>query len=491
MKRLVPSIALAVSAFVSAAALPAEDVARTDVFISGRDGYHTYRIPAVIVTRAGTVLAFCEGRKTGRGDHGDLDLLVKRSEDKGKSWSRQEIVHEEGGDAKITIGNPCPVVDGSTGTIWLPFCRDNDDVFLTHSTDDGRTWSQPLDITREVKHPNWGWYATGPGVGIQLTRGPHAGRLVIPCDHRVGKEARDQWNTRGHSHVIYSDDHGKTWRRGEPTAPSMNECQVVELADGRLMLNMRSYRGKKCRAVATSADGGATWSEPVDHAALIEPVCQASFLRYDEKRLLFSNPASETTRHRLTVRLSEDEGKTWPVSRLLHAGPSAYSCLTVLPDGSIGCLYEAGEKDPYERLIFARFGLQWLTQGQQADQEVACEYGAGSREALLAALEQAVRQKSLEAFLRLTHWTSLSAATQANLKATRPGSFGFAKPTFRVEPIAEAEMQPLKIGEQQYVWNVDLLGQIVIADEGTDDRFSMPFGRKDGCFYLASRIRER
>jgi hypothetical protein len=254
---------------------------------------------------------------------------------------------------------------------------------------------------------------------------------------------------------------------------------------------MRSYRGKKRRAVATSDDGGVTWSVPVDDPALIESVCQASFLRLDEKRLLFSNPASETTRHQLTVRLSDDAGKTWPVSRVLHAGPSAYSCLTVLPDGSIGCLYEGGEKDAYERLIFARFNADWLTEGQQEESAATCDYGANSQDALLAALAQAVRDQNKDAFLRLTHWTSLSATTQSNLKATTPGSFSYKKPTYRVAPMPDEEKRPLKVVDQNYVWNVDVLGKIVIADDGTENELSMPFGRKDGCYYLASRIRER
>lgn len=148
----------------------------------------------------------------------------------------------------------------------------------------------------------------------------------------------------------------------------MNECTVAELSGGRLMLNMRSYRGRHLRAVAVSGDGGETWSTPVDDPVLVEPVCQASLLRYTAEaegggnRMLFSNPASER-REKMTVRLSYDEGKTWPVAKLLHAGPSAYSCLTALPDGCAGCLYEGGEADPYETIRFARFNLEWLTDG--------------------------------------------------------------------------------------------------------------------------------
>ncbi|MGH7201459.1 MAG: sialidase family protein [Planctomycetaceae bacterium] len=359
-------LGLAPLLFVMAAAAAAADVVKTAVFTSGEEGYHTFRIPSLITTPNGTLLAICEGRKSSRADHGDIDLVLKRSTDGGKTWSALERIYEEGGDAAVTIGNPCPVIDQSTGTIWLPFTRDNDGVFVTHSTDDGRTWSTPVHITAAVKEPDWTWYATGPGVGIQLTLGPHTGRLVIPCDHRV-PGPRDPKIT-GRSHVIYSDDHGRTWQLGEPTELAMNECQVVQRADGTLLLNMRSYRGRGCRAVSISDDGGETWSDCRDAPALIDPVCQASFLRdappgedgSDKQRLLFSNPASTSSRHRLTVRMSLDDGRSWPISRLLHEGPAAYSCLTVLPDGDIGCLYEAGEKSPYETLTFARFSPAWL-----------------------------------------------------------------------------------------------------------------------------------
>lgn len=341
-----------------------------DVYVSGRDGYHTYRIPAAIATPSGALLAFCEGRKTSSRDHGDIDLLVKRSEDGGRTWSRQQIVYEEGGTAEITIGNPCPVVDRERGTIWLPFCRDNRHVLVTHSRDDGRTWSWPVEITPHVKRPDWGWVATGPGAGIQITGGPHRGRLVIPCDHGTTAAGRPVKR----SHVFLSDDHGRSWRLGGVVADHTDECQVVETADGRLMINMRNYwerdggrpeRGGM-RAIAFSADGGESWSDVEFDPALVEPVCQASLLRYSlaalhgRNRLLFSNPADRDQRVRLKVRLSYDEGKSWPVARTLHEGPAAYSSLVVLADGTIGCLYERGEKSPYETITFARFNLEWL-----------------------------------------------------------------------------------------------------------------------------------
>jgi len=179
-RRLIAACTLAVliAGAAGVAARAEEAPSHLDVYTSGQDGYHTYRIPAIVLTTEGTLLAFCEGRKTGRGDHGDLDLVLRRSTDGGKTWEPMQLVYEEGGTAKITIGNPCPVVDRTTRTVWLPFCRNNDRVLLTHSTDDGKTWAEPVEITENVKRPEWGWYATGPGHGIQLS----GGRLVIPCD---------------------------------------------------------------------------------------------------------------------------------------------------------------------------------------------------------------------------------------------------------------------------------------------------------------------
>jgi len=200
-----------------------------------------------------------------------------------------------------------------------------------------------------------------------LTRGPWKGRLLIPCDHSlVLPDDPDGYN----SHVIYSDDHGRTWRLGGVIRPAVNECQVVELSDGTLLLNMRNYdRSRTTRALATSADGGITWSAVRHDPVLLEPICQASLLRYasrppdDRDRLLFSNPAhaEPSQRRDLTVRMSDDGGKTWPVSRLLWPGPAAYSCLAVLPDGGLACLFEAGAKHPYERITLARFTRDWLT----------------------------------------------------------------------------------------------------------------------------------
>src|SRR5262249_43969158 len=162
--RLATALCLLFGPCVTGRLRGADAPARTDLFVSGKEGYPTFRIPSLLVTPKGTLLAFCEGRKTGRDDHGDIDLVMKRSPDGGKTWGPLTLVHEEGGTAKITIGNPCPVVDRPSGVVWLTFTRNNDDVFVTTSRDDGKSWSKPEKITAQVKKPGWTWYATGPGV---------------------------------------------------------------------------------------------------------------------------------------------------------------------------------------------------------------------------------------------------------------------------------------------------------------------------------------
>ncbi len=358
------------------AATPTNHLEQADVFTAGTDGYHTYRIPAVVVSKQGSVLAFCEGRKNSRSDSGKIDMLVKRSSDGGRTWGTQQLIWADG---ENVCGNPSPVVDQTTGDIWLllTWNRGEDDghkiqagkgldtrrVFVTRSSDDGVTWVKPREITEAVKKPHWRWYATGPVNGIQLTRGAHKGRLVIPSDH---SDHSDPAKHYFRAHVIYSDDHGQTWQLGGVADEKTNESTVVERADGSLLDNMRSYHGQHCRAIATSQDGGLTWSPVTLVPALVEPVCQASILRCswpDAGKpgvVLFSNPAS-TKRENMTVRLSYDDGATWPVNRTLYAGPSAYSCLVLLPNGTVGCLYECGVKNAYEKIVLARFPVSWLT----------------------------------------------------------------------------------------------------------------------------------
>ena len=355
------------------------------VFSAGAGGYHTFRIPALLPTISGVLLAFCEGRRMGRGDSGAIDLVLKRSTDSGKTWSGLRVVWSDGPN---TCGNPCPVVDIRTGRILLPMTWNPGEdhgrelhlgtgkgtrrVFLAYSDDDGKTWSSVREITAQTKRQDWWWYATGPGGAIQIRNGEHSGRIVVPANHT---SARDGYA----AHSILSDDGGKNWRASSVIAPACNESQVVELTDGRLMMNSRSQSFTNeertgYRAIAFSSDGGETWTVPEPDAHLGDPQVQASLIRYSwpgdgaRGRLLFSNPAPPVSRERgkrvrMTVRSSLDDGQTWPVQRLIHEGPAAYSCLARLHDGSVGLLYEAGVEDPYEAIQLARFSISWLEGG--------------------------------------------------------------------------------------------------------------------------------
>lgn len=352
---------------------------QTHLWQGGKDGYHTYRIPALVVTIQGSVLAFCEGRRHGLSDSGEIDMLIKRSSDGAVTWSDQQVVWR---NENSTCGNPSPVVDRVTSVAWLLMTwnraddneaqiidqtsKDSRRVFVTFSADDGASWAPPREITADVKKSNWTWYATGPGAGIQIEHGAHAGRLVIPCDHI------EACTKHYYAHVIYSDDHGKTWQLGGSTRQhQVNECEAVELTGGRLMLNMRNYdRARTRRQVAFSNDGGMTWHDQHFDEVLVEPICQASIRRYawpqdGEGVILFSNPASSAGRQRMTVRASLDEGETWSAQLILHEGPSAYSDLAVLPDKTIACLYGCGEQDPYERITLSLFDLASIDRSQE------------------------------------------------------------------------------------------------------------------------------
>lgn len=350
---------------VVATCCPAEEPIATLVFQSGTEGYDTFRIPATIRTPS-RLLAFCEGRLTGSGDSGEIDLVLKHSEDGGTLWSPLAVVVHDPG---FTCGNPAPVYVADSGEVVLLWTRNgamaseerilkgNDPprtVWVTRSKDEGATWSAAIEITATASRPEWRWYATGPCHGIQL----ESGRLLIPANHSLGPDQRD-W----YSHAIYSDDQGKTWSIGGVHQGYTNESAVAELADGRVYQNMRSYTGEHCRRVAYSADGGLTWSEDQSDPALVEPVCQGSVLSDSASPLLlFSNPAS-TKREKMTVRGSVDGGATWPVSMSLYGGPSAYSDLVRIDDENVGCLYERGEKSPYESIVFTRFPLSRFMPG--------------------------------------------------------------------------------------------------------------------------------
>jgi sialidase-1 len=342
------------------------------VFVAGADGVDTYRIPSIIVASDGSLLVFAEARKVSIADASPTDMVLRRSMDGGRTWQpMQTLVAGTGAEALM---NPCPVIDRSRGTIIL-FCinankhgENHHGHMILRSSDNGKTWSHPVDIAPMIRRYE-NTFVSGPGIGIQLKNG----RLVIP-----GYAGDFDENTKSgfYSRALFSDDHGATWTLGARTAEFSDESQAIELKDGTLMLNMRGDMGTGCRGVAKSLDGGETWAEFGWDRALNECPCQASIVRYGfaekdgKDRILFSNPDNygetfgRVDRAKMTVRMSYDEGKTWPVKKLIHAGPSSYSVLARLPDGDIGIVYEGGEKHRREWIRFARFSIEWLTDGK-------------------------------------------------------------------------------------------------------------------------------
>jgi len=345
---------------------------QTDVFFAGELGYKEFRIPALVVTKSGTLLAISEAGRTA-SDFGDRDILLRRSTDGGRTWSEQvQMILNEG---TSRCGSPACLVDPDTGRIHLMAAVDSTKALHTYSDDDGLTWSKFREITAvfEALKSEWAWtrFDTGPARGIKLTRAKFKGRFIQPM--WLAKEQKQY-----RSGAIYSDDRGATWKSGgliSEVGLNTNECSVYEAVDGTLYMNIRGGdglggpRAQPYRLIATSSDGGLTWSSAEYDQNLIGPRCLASTLRYSwpeegRSRVLFANPADKKSRVNMTVRLSYDEGRTWPVTRQIFAGPSAYSCLARLPNGDIGLLYERGDRHRYEKMTFARFTLTWLTHGK-------------------------------------------------------------------------------------------------------------------------------
>jgi sialidase-1 len=379
---------------------------KTDLFEAGRDGYALYRIPGIVATPAGTLLAYCEARRTGKSDWDTIDVMLCRSTDGGRTWGpRRKVAHfgppvpknpvalrqKLAEETDQTVNNPVSIVDRQTGAVHFLYCVEYARCFYQRSDDDGQSFGKPVEITAafDAFRPEYDWrvVATGPGHGIQLSNG----RLVVPAWLSSG--------TGGHAHrpsvvsTIVSDDHGQTWRRGAiavantPEFVNPNETVAVQLGDGRVMLNVRSESPGHRRLVSVSDDGATGWSPPRFDPALLEPICMASILRLPARpgdggkdRILFANPHNldradgkakpgvPRDRRNLTLKLSNDGGRTWPVEKVLEPGPSAYSDLAAGPDGTLYCLYERGtEQGPRKRVVnsthltLARFNLEWLT----------------------------------------------------------------------------------------------------------------------------------
>jgi len=356
----------------------ADELLPTDVFVSGKDGFASIRIPSVVVTRDGTLLAFAEGREA-RSDQARNKIVLKRSHDRGKNWSPIQQVATDGERA---LNNPCAVVERTSGRVLLLYQSypaglkersnaiepgyEGDRIvrnYLVTSDDDGQTWSSPRDLTRTTKRrEKVTTVASGPGIGIQLRNGPRAGRILFP----MNEGPFGLWNI----YAIYSDDRGETWTMGE-TVPGgiieadgkatsqVNEAQFAEINGGSIRFNVRRWAGEHVRKSAVSDDGGATWSAVEDASTLKDPGCMGSILAMPDPHkpehgvLLFSGPQS-TRRENGTLFLSHDQGQTWTQNRVLDRGSFGYSCLTSFPDGTVGCLYEA---DQANRIVFVRFSI--------------------------------------------------------------------------------------------------------------------------------------
>jgi sialidase-1 len=347
---------------------------------AGDDGVTCYRIPGIDTTLKGTLIAVYDVRRCSWGDlPGDIDVGMSRSTDGGKTWEPMQVILDMGHDAKWKhdgIGDPCVCVDRRTGTIWVAALwshgncgwhgsgpgmkpEETGQAMLVRSDDDGKTWSTPMNITDQIKDPKWRLILPSPGRGMTMTDGT----LVFPA------QFKDAENTP-FSTIMWSCDRGKSWKFGTGAKSNTTECGVVELRDGRLMLNMRDNRGG-ARSVCTTIDMGSTWQEhPTSRKALIEPVCNAGLIRIKGKEnvtgkdmLVFCNPNHKSDRSHMTLKVSVDDGMSWPRRYwlLIDEGKSAgYSSLSQIDTETIGVLYEGSRA----HLCFRRVGIQELLGGE-------------------------------------------------------------------------------------------------------------------------------
>ena len=356
-------------------------VFRTIVRKQGDEGVHTYRIPGLACSNKGTLLAVFDLRHKNSGDlPADMDVGLSRSIDQGKTWQKNQVILDYDKSEKDSkgngVGDPCILIDKKTGTIFVAALwskgnrgwngsgpglspEETGQFVITKSSDDGVTWSKPINITAKIKgrDAKWRLCFQGPGNGIQLKDGT----LVFPAQYREA-------NGVAHSCFIFSSDSGDTWTISSPAIPGKqptSESQIAELKDGSLLLSMRdeSRSGKRAwaRFQPDSGLAGGKWVE--NWSVVDDPTCMASLIRHPDGLLFFSNPASPKQRVALTVRASSDNGKTWSKSRLIDPRPSSYSSMTVLNDGSIGVLYECGPRSGIETLSFVRFRPEWILEG--------------------------------------------------------------------------------------------------------------------------------
>jgi sialidase-1 len=344
----------------------------THLFKNEVGDYACYRIPAIVQTPEGTLLAFAEGRKTGCNDFGNVDILLKRSNDGGRHWSEMEVVAEFG---ELQAGNPAPVVDRfdpqyPEGRVFL-FYNTGDvsehdmrlgkgtrEVHYITSTDQGKTWSKSTNITNQVHfnattafaEKDWRTHATTPGHALQFEQAPYRGRIYVPANHSQG-DPLDGFNEY-RAYGFYSDDHGKNFKVSpDLKTHSSNEAIGLELSNGTLMLNVREQNGAtKQRLIALSSSGGAQWDSEFFDEELISPVCQSSVLLFQGSQdtlVLYSGPNSKTQRAKMTIKGSLDEGKTWPLEKEIYSGTAAYSDLVQIDEKTIGLFYERDNSGIY------------------------------------------------------------------------------------------------------------------------------------------------
>lgn len=348
----------------------------TRPFVSGEGGYHTYRIPALARTAGGVLIALAEGRKNSAADHGDIDVVCRRSLDGGATWEPLQTVTSHGGDV---AGNPAVVVDPASGDVVLLSCRSGPGdtysdirrgdapprrVYLQRSADEGATWTAPQEISSQVR-PYWmRWYATGPGHGVAVTDGTHAGRLVVPCYHTRLPEGADTGaeSKYGGANGIVSDDGGLTWSLGYLSSTpdgvvSEGETAIAALPGGHLYVNCRTYPDDTqpgYRADAVSGDGGESLLLPFRaQASIVTAEVQGSLVTLPDGRLVYAGPSHDTVRAAMALWVSEDSGTTWDLRRRVTGLPAAYSDMVLVGD-DIGLLYETGDWYAYKRLEFTR-----------------------------------------------------------------------------------------------------------------------------------------
>ena len=358
-----------------------------------------YRIPSIIQAPNGDILVICERRNDGPGDIGNHDIVMKRSSDKGRTWSDEVTIldDEDRVCTDLTVG-----LDRDTKKLWIFFLKDKKKFAHMTSMDNGLSWQGPVVIHDQVIKPEWDnqkgkgddeqpagnpkshavrwrkdWaqrYGCGPGNAMVQLK---SGRLLVPARH---KEDVGKGRLRSFAHSFYSDDHGATWKLGGTIGPDTSECQFVELNSGDVRVISRNESSEDSpdnlrHLTAISKDGGVTWGDVRRLEELITPRCHGCVERFDEGRLLFSSPASPFRqkehpygRYNLTVRVSRDEGETWTAGKTVWPHPGSYSDIVVLDDHTLGYIYERADKgsDHYwDELHFARFNIEWLTNGKE------------------------------------------------------------------------------------------------------------------------------